>query len=283
MKTSISDTEIVIQDGDIIYTIDKNTGGFKAFDKNFKEIIKGLPQLLLLPITGEGGGIQMTPQTLDYPIFSPPCTNRIVHKISMEPIAKNKIKIVLEESYNEALGTQTWTFSSGGIIDVNYTYEIKKDLNPRQVGLIFELPKDYNTMHWERSGLWSVYPEHHIGRLSGKAKTNTSIEISGLAGPIKKPDNHWLLDRTISGSNDFRSTKRNIYRIGLSTLSGHSFTVHSSGIQSSRAWESNESIHLLIAEFDNPGGERFLRTYGKDWDKKLKRGDHIFGNINIQL
>lgn len=54
-------------------------------------------------------------------------------------------------------------------------------------------------------------------------------------------------------------------------------------MQSSRTWENEEIVNLLIAEFDNPGGERFLRSHGKYWDKKLKRGDQIESKFTIEL
>ena len=282
IKTTQKNNEILMSDGNLKYIINKKSGVFILKNSKNKVLINGFPKPLLIPVTDIGGGVQMTAKTPDFPVFSNTCTNRIIRNISVNS-EYNRIVIKVEESYTEVFGSQTWMIYPKGKVEVAYLYTVKEDINPRQVGLVFELPKDFNQLNWIRSGLWTVYPENHIGRLSGTAITDESVKISGLAGPSEKPDKEWKFDRTDSGSNDFRSTKRNIFKVSLSDGKGNSFSVHSNGQQSSRAWQTAKTNKILIAEYDNPGGERFLRSHAKKFDKKLKRGDKIHSKFTIKL
>ena len=45
-------------------------------DKNGNEIVKGFPGLMLIPLNGEGSGVQMTKETPGFEIFSPCAGNR---------------------------------------------------------------------------------------------------------------------------------------------------------------------------------------------------------------
>lgn len=53
-----------------------------------------------------------------------------------------------------------------------------------EVGVSYVLPKEAAALTWERQGLWSIYPEDHLGRTTGKG---------------------------LKGSTDFRATKENIF------------------------------------------------------------------------
>lgn len=282
LKVNEKGDVITILEGDLMYTIDKVTGAFKVSNSKKGNILINFPELMILPITGDGGGTQMTEKTPDFPIFSDSCKNRVVTNIAVSEENEN-VKIVIEDSYEEAVGKQVLTISEGGTIAIEYAYKVLKGINPRQIGLVFQLPLNFNRLKWSRNGLWSVYPENHIGRIDGIAMTDKTVTISGLAGPSEKPTEDWLLDRTDSGSNDFRATKRNIYKASLSNEIGSEFSVDSKGFHNLRAWETVKYIKVLIAEYDNPGGEGFLRTYGKSWDEKLKRGTQIEGEFSIKL
>lgn len=282
IKTIQNGHEVLIFDGSFNYIINKLTGEFSVKNIKEKEIIKGFPNPLLIPITGEGGGTQMTKRTPHFPIFSNTCSNRIIRNISINP-EDYKVVVEIKESYSEIYGSQIWTIYPKGDVEVEYYYKVKKEVNPRQIGLVFSLAKTFNTLYWKRNGLWSVYPSDHIGRLKGLAKTDTRINVSGLAGPSIKPKNEWMYDRTEDGSNDFRSTKRNFYNVSLSDDYGNRFNVQSDGRHNSRTWTTKDVTNILIAVYDNPGGERFLRSHAKSLDEKLKRGDIVNDKIRIKL
>lgn len=88
----------------------------------------------------------------------------------------------------------------------------------QEVGISYLLTEDINRLEWDRNGLWSYYPEDHIGRNTGTAKRtfNGKEKVFG-----EKPERHWSHDeRDFSvfgqydfggrGTNDFRSMKEYI-------------------------------------------------------------------------
>jgi hypothetical protein len=48
----------------------------------------------------------------------------------------------------------------------------------------------------------------------------------------------------------------------------------------------DENVHMLVAEYDNPGSERFLRNFtdhASKFDQPLKQGQKISGQINLKI
>jgi Glycosyl hydrolases family 2, TIM barrel domain/Glycosyl hydrolases family 2/Glycosyl hydrolases family 2, sugar binding domain len=88
-----------------------------------------------------------------------------------------------------------------------------------EVGVSYVLASDIDTLTWSRKGLWSAYPEDHIGRNRGTAHRSGK----GASGANEiRPQWSWAEDEKdfslfgpgdtgSRGSNDFRSTKENIY------------------------------------------------------------------------
>jgi beta-galactosidase len=138
-------------------------------------------------------------------------------------------------------------------------------------------------LKWKKRGLWSVYPDNHIGRNEGVAQLFNDHLKSGLAGPKTNPGWTWNEDQTQYGSNDFRSTKRNIIEASLLNDLGTGIEVHSGGLQHIRSWYHQNAVHLFVAEYDNPGAERFFRSHATLWDKPLKTGDTIEGSIHLEV
>lgn len=87
-----------------------------------------------------------------------------------------------------------------------------------EVGVSYLLTNSIDYLEWNREGLWSVYPDDHIGRNSGVApRTKDNRMKVGV-----EPDWPWSLDETDfnlfgrddpgnRGTNDFRSMKENIH------------------------------------------------------------------------
>jgi hypothetical protein len=88
-----------------------------------------------------------------------------------------------------------------------------------EAGVAFVLTSNVDRLSWKRKGLWSAYPEDHIGRNEGVAKR----EGRGAAQRYgEKPSWPWAEDEKEfilfgrndtggRGTMDFRSTKENIY------------------------------------------------------------------------
>ncbi len=91
---------------------------------------------------------------------------------------------------------------------------------PAEIGIAYEL-KDAAWIEWQRKGLWSTYPEGHIGRLSGRALLGGSAATAYR----QEPADAWAMDvwdYFLQGidrpedsfaflSNDARSLKEGIY------------------------------------------------------------------------
>ena len=135
-----------------------------------------------------------------------------------------------------------------GLMTVHYTIKHTPDAAPEarslmwntadrggysEVGVRFSMPSSVDRLEWERKGLWSTYPEDHIGRLSGvafkKAPENTAPRSAGgrqaearawkdMDYDIPWTDSHWGIQQreNRSGiSNDFRASKEYIRRAAV--------------------------------------------------------------------
>ncbi len=253
-------------------------------DNSGKEILNGWPVLMMIPFNSNGD-TQMTKDTPEYGLFSPTASNRKIEVIELQK-EPSEVTIVLRESYKEAVGRTTLNIYSDGRIELSYQYKMLMDYNLRQWGISFTLPETMNSLSWKRKGLWNVYPENHIGRNEGTAKLSFGHPLCGKAGPSVKPDWGYNQDQTAFGSNDFRSTKRNILQASLQSENLSGIQVNSDGLQHLRCWSANEKVHMLVSEYDNPGSERFLRNFidhAPRFDIPLKQGQNISGKINLQI
>jgi len=86
-----------------------------------------------------------------------------------------------------------------------------------EVGVTYLLPAAVDRIRWERKGLWSAYPEDHIGRNRGTAPRAGKVPVYR-----EEPTWPWGLDEKTfyyfgaedkggRGCNDFRSTKENVW------------------------------------------------------------------------
>jgi hypothetical protein len=250
-------------------------------DQSGNEILNGWPALMLIPFNSTGD-TQMTKDTPEYGLFSPTASNRKMEAIELKKEASS-ITIILNDTYKEAVGRMSIQLFNNGQIELSYNYKMLMDYNLRQWGVSFTLPETMNSLTWKRKGLWNVYPENHIGRNEGTAKLSYGHPLCGKAGPSVKPGWSYNQDQTAFGSNDFRSTKRNIIRASLQAENASGIQVNSDGLQHLRCWTLNEKVHMLVSEYDNPGSERFLRDHASKFEMPLKFGQTIQGKINLQI
>ena len=86
------------------------------------------------------------------------------------------------------------------------------------------------------------------------------------------------------GSNDFRSTKRNIHWVALRSSDGYGVVVHSNGRQHARAMVETDRISLHVNGWyggTNAGWWEWEHNYGKG--RPLRKGDHIRETVRLQL
>ncbi|MCV9387338.1 glycoside hydrolase family 2 TIM barrel-domain containing protein [Reichenbachiella ulvae] len=126
----------------------------------------------------------------------------------------------------------------------------------QEVGVSYLLTANINELEWDRNGLWTCYPEDHIGRNRGTAK-RTSDGKHKIFG--EEPERPWSQDeRDFSvfgqydiggrGTNDFKSMKESInYASALDANGGVGVRIESDGTEAVRlAVQEDESSILTI-------------------------------------
>lgn len=273
---------IRINAGKYQFEISKRNGLLTAAHQG-KSVLNQSPSLMVLPLNGEGEGIQMTGKNQTFAPFNPVCQNWVAQ--SVECIAmKEVIEVNILGSYKEAEGKFSYRFYPDGEITVSYNFTLLQDISPRQTGLVFTVPHFYNQLEWKRKGYWNAYPKDHIGALEGTAKAfNETLPVSGLAGPSKEPTTAWSFDQTANGSNIFRSTKENIYTAVLSGNGKERISVLSDGTQHFRAWIDGNNIRFLVADYNNAGRDTYLVSHAQKGYRPLRKGDSIKGVVRLRL
>ncbi len=234
------------------------------------------PKLMMLPLN-TGGEKQMTGKTKAWTPFTAPCKGWTCGAISTNG---NVVKV--QGKYDNAEGSFTYTFQTNGMIEIKYAFRVTKQVNPRQVGLVFTLPRDCEAFSWEREGYWNVYPEDHIARLKGSVKASEGFEATSV-GPRTKPTHPWRLDNLPYGNNDFCSTKHNVLRATVLDKAGRGLTIDGRGRQHVRCWRDEAGVHVLVADYSNGGSESFLRVLAEKDDRLLKPGDVVEGTVCLGI
>lgn len=258
--------------------ISRKDGQILSMQKEGQEILNGGPWLMVLPLNGGGCFPDHNAHT---PLFNDICSGWKMKEIEA---CKEDGSVVVKVTGNYAsfVGSYTFKINANGEFTVEYFFDVLEGVNPRQWGLVFETPASFDKLFWRRDGLWSVYPDDHISRPVGEA----SLFYPGLPdalNPRVKPAWSWSLDYNELGSNDFRSTRRNIWFAGLQDTTGHKVTVLSNGQQHWRSWLEKDKIRFLVADFVTAGNEMFLNSYYAPYRKPLEKGDRIKGKMTIRL
>lgn len=210
-------TRILVSGKDFDISFDKASGMIKSGKYKGKEVIKGGPYFHLT-----GGTIGKWK----------------LKTITASPADEAQIFVTIEGTYDSVGVVYNIGIDGTGLITTEYTLNNFRVSPPmprkipwndqdaggfEEVGVSFLLTSDVDRLKWKRKGLWSVYPDDHIGRNAGMANRygiNNKKEFG------KKPQGKWYQDeRDFSvfgqydlggrGTHDFRSTKENIYSAGI--------------------------------------------------------------------
>lgn len=161
----------------------------------------------------------------------------------------------------------------------------------QEVGISYFLTSDIDQLEWNRNGLWTFYPEDHIGRNTGTAQRtfDGNKKIFG-----ERPERLWAHDEKDfsvfgqydfggRGTNDFRSMKEYInYAYAVDSKEHAAIEVESQGSEAVRL-EVKEDKHSVI----NRNGEslnlrgsweiprNFTSYFGSEEMMSTKEGDAI--------
>jgi hypothetical protein len=281
LKYDRTEGELLIQSASLTWVLDEGSGLLTA-RQNGDTLLLHSPALMILPLNREGkvpfehvGYTDPGPVTQIAGQWS-------LSSIHVESMKRKKCLIKVEGAYQEATGSFTYEISRDDQVSISYEYTLKQEISPRQAGLVLEFKDSLPVLSWQREGLWSFYPDNHIGRTSGKARTDTSILSSWVCGPMEPPANGWEDDRNALGSNDFRSTRTSILSAGLHKENGQGIEVVSDGSQSIRAWQLDGITRLLVADFNDPGLFRLYDPSGEP-STAWKKGKRISGQVRFRV
>lgn len=264
---------ITVRDGDITWRVDKATGRVTCGGKSAFEG----PTLMLLALNS-AGETQMTGKPKVWEPFTKPCTQWTCSGVTAKSDA-GVVTVTVTGAYAEASGAYTLTFRDG-TLRAAYDFAVTKAVNPRQIGLVFTLPRACETFAWERVPGFTVYDADHIARTQGRVKATEGVEATSV-GPRAKPSHPWRLDNLPYGNNDFCSTKHDILGASLTDAAGDGLRVNGEGKVHVRCWRDAAASHLLVAGYSNGGSERFLRGLAARDDRPLKAGDRVTGEAVV--
>jgi hypothetical protein len=194
------------------------------------------------------------------------------------------VRLEMKGESPEVSGGFTLRFDDRGAITIQYHFEYKgPEITPREIGLLFTVPRACDRLQWKRKALWSFYPEGHIGRPEGEARPFRDPVHWPTLKVGQPPVWPWELDSTGRGTRDFRSTKYNIYRAALLADEGAGVQVVSGGTQNVRAWVADEGVNLLVSPFSISRSVPFDREFYPILEHKLRKGDVLEGMLQLQL
>lgn len=179
-------------------------------------------------------------------------------------------------------GKISYRFQPNGKIETAYEITVSKTVDPRQYGLVMQLPRALDSLAWERDADFTVYPEWDIARPKGTARLNARKQYEVEAWR-EVPQGAWKEDANPMGSVDFRSTRSRIRYASLTDASGHGIILRGDGRQALRCWFQDGRIQMLAADYDNGGSEPFYSAPFTDGRRRVNPGDTLTGKIVFEL
>jgi hypothetical protein len=257
--------------------VNPQNGELEARPEGRPPIPLGGPHLAVLPLMFEGD-TWLTRHEPSYSTATAPCTGwKPAGPVEQQPDA-----VVIRGRYQEAEGAFTIAHSHDSL-DIRFAFTLLQNINPRQIGLVFDLPRAFDMLAWSRKGLWTLYPGDHIGRLAGSAIPYPDDGVvCNPVGPMQPPAHAWRHDTLPHGCNDFISTKHNILRASLRGPEG-ALQIESDGSHHVRAWVEEDRVRLLVATYANAGSEHFHLQYAKSAFTPLEPGMKIEGAVRIRF
>jgi beta-galactosidase len=183
----------------------------------------------------------------------------------------------------------SYLISPDGAVSTDYELQDFPAGAPAEIGIAYEL-EDAAWIEWQRKGLWSTYPDGHIGRPGGRALLGSSAATAYR----ERPAGGWAMDTwdyflqglnrpgdgTELFSNDARSLKENIY-------------FYSVGFKESPGRVTVEAGADLAVRLKPVGGERIRLIILANWDypdlgwgnrlRPFKLDENLTGSISIRL
>lgn len=278
---------LTIHSGTNTFAINKTTGFVEAFAKNGEKIFENGGQFMLIPFNNDDGGapnVAGNNYTQDIkPLDYFPDENFKTESVIAEKQVNGSFMITLKGGISGKLtGNKYFRFNTDGSVTFSYNFETLTNYTNknliRQFGLLFSLPETYRELEWERTGLWTVYPDYDINRLKGKTKAHPRL-LKYVEAAREIPSGEWKDDANKLGTNDFKSTKDNVISASLTNRKGNRLEIKSSGNQSVRAWIDGNKTRFLIAGLNGPGSCGFFTGPRP----QFKKGEQLKGEFTLEV
>ncbi|MEW6744658.1 MAG: glycoside hydrolase family 2 TIM barrel-domain containing protein [Planctomycetota bacterium] len=260
-----------------VWRADRNTGTFESVRVGAHNLLVGGPTLMLLPLKG---GPCRPDYRADIVPFNDTCC-----EWALESFQYRDGDLLIMGSHREASLNLTLHFDSVeqvGILTVQYQLTCREKIGPRQIGLVFDLPRSFDTLAWSREAQWSTYPDDHIGRPTGTAKAFYDGAPPDCDRRVA-PTCPWAHDSHPLGSNDFRATRTNIHWASLQDSEGYAVIVRSNGKHAVRAWVEGDRVRLLVASFTTGGAEPFFSSHLAGERLPLEPGSTFEHTFRLEL
>lgn len=279
---------IYVAQGDLVYTISKAYGLMTSVRKNGVQVLTKGPSVAVIAANADAGDkpnvAGETYQNNIYPLKHYENYTLFATKVEAKD-ARDSIVVDMDLTYQTGTGKQRFVFNKTG--DFKTSYEMtygQNDTKVYQYGLMMELPLTYEQLNWDRKGNFTVYPADHIGRNKGKALlgANDLLEVEAHGKPLAQA---WKDEPSSLGTNDFRSTKANVYTASLTSADTKQPKVEliSDATQASRTWKQDKHVQWLVADYTNTGSEPFYTTPFTNGRLTLKKGDVIKGGMTLRI
>lgn len=194
-------------------------------------------------------------------------------------------RVEVDVDYDVAAGTVAFEPADGGSgVRIDYEFALAESVDAREVGLSLSTDRALTRLAWTRDGQWSVYPDDHVGRLSGTAPAfpdGSRPESEGIRIQSGQP---WKDDATSRGSNDFRATKRNVRTAALADGDERGVRVDANGDRHVRARVRSEAVDLLVLQRSISGTNAASwldRHHAVDERPTLEAGRTLAGRVRL--
>ena len=282
-EKSLPEPEVIIYEnrvsiamGDETWSINAVNGKLDEVKKDNKTIIEDGPELMLLPLRT---GPCNTEHSLDIEPLNDVCRNW-KGRITGTGEEGDAFYVEVQGEYDEAEMKLTYWFGRSPEVEIEYELIVKKDIDPRQIGLVFSLPRQFDNFSWERMGQWSYYPDYHIGRTRGSAKPfSPGMLMSQKYGT--EPSGSWEQDFHFMGINDFRATRDNLIWGKLADDENEGVTFISDGHGAMRPYVGRDMIKVLAAGFSTAGGDLFFSSHLKEERYPLSEGSVFRSKLKL--
>ena len=245
---------------------DKGGAGIKRMIVGGKEVLYETPSLHILPAD---------PSLSDHPS---PWSWKPSGPVELTRDG-DSVVVTANGKYRDADGKFVYRVNPAGELTVNYSFTyLGPEVHAREIGLRFGVPPWMDTLAWKRRGEWTTYPPDHIGRNQGSAKAHSGVSLS------VPPANAYSQDDSPMGTNDFRSTKRNIEHASITSADGSGLYIESTGEQHLRASVESDRIAIFLSDWFGGTASRadeWMQNYGTG--RVIKSNDRLEGVLQLHL